>query len=134
MNTSTNIQLVQNNYMAFSKGDMNTFFGNLSDHFVWESLYPEIVPYGGVYVGKQQVDTMLQSMGRNLDIRMFSPEEFFINHNKVVVIGQETAIVKNTGKTYHQRWVHIWEVDENHKLTRITSYNDTDAIKEAFLK
>lgn len=134
MNTSKNIQLVQNNYTAFGKGDMDTFFDNLSDAFVWESLYPETVPYGGVYEGKQQVGAMLQSMGSSLDIRMFSPEEFFVNQNKVVVIGQETATIKNTGKIYHQRWVHIWEVDNNNQLTRITSYNDTDAIKEAFLK
>ena len=44
----------------------------------------------------------------------------------MVVLGQDTAVVKATGKTFTEAWAHVFTI-KNGKIVRFQEYIDTEA-------
>jgi uncharacterized protein len=56
--TSKNIQMMESIYTRLTSGDLNGFIDGLSDDVI--SHQSPLLPYGGVYKGKQAIETMLK--------------------------------------------------------------------------
>ena len=61
----------------------------------------------------------------------FEIREFIAQGDSVVVLGFDESLVKSTGRTYHNEWVHVWAVQDG-QLASVRTYNDTAAAAAAF--
>ena len=131
MSEQENLQLVQQNYAAFGRGDLPGFLSNLTDDVVWESRYTSNIPFGGLWHGHEGVTQFFANLGETLDVKDFGIEEFISQANTVVVLGYEKVQIKSTGSEYKNEWVHVWKLKEG-KVTKVRTYNDTATAAAAF--
>lgn len=84
--------------------DFQPFFDLLDDNVVFRGTYPEWLPIGGEYVGKESV---IGYMARHSDVvdswRREGPLEYFGHGDRVVALGAESYRVKKSGVTVNNR-------------------------------
>jgi len=132
MSEPENAQLIQSLYAAFGRGDIPTLLEGLSDSVEWTNPVPkDIVPPGGLWVGRQGVADFFTAVGGSLEFLVFEPRDFVAQGDKVVVLGYYEARVKSTGKTYSSEWVMAWTLD-NGQVVKFREYADTAAELAAF--
>ncbi len=131
MTEQANIELVQQTYMAFGRGDIEAVFNNFAADIVWDSRYVPAVPLHGTYHGKDQVMQFFQVLGNTLDVQEYVPQKFLAQDDVVVVLGYEQVTAKPTGKSYRNEWVQIWTIQDN-KLAKLESFNDVATAAAAF--
>jgi uncharacterized protein len=132
MSDQSPLNLVQQAYQAFGRGDVAAMLAAMSENFEWDSRYPAGVPIGGVWKGHDGVLSLLKTLGETEDVLSFAIQEFIAQGDKVVVLGVEEIRAKSTGRTYRNEWVHVWAV-QNGRLARLRTYNDTAAVVAAFV-
>ena len=69
----------------------------------------------------------LQSGQRNVEIERFEPQTFLADGDRVIVLGDDTARVKATGKVLTERWAHAFTL-KNGKIVAFEEYMDTSAV------
>ena len=128
---SSPLALVQDAYQSFSRGDMAGMLAAMSTAFEWDSRYSAGVPFGGVWRGHGGVSEFLKTLSDAVDVTAFEIREFIAQGDSVVVLGFDESLVKSTGRTYHNEWVHVWAVQDG-QLASVRTYNDTAAAAAAF--
>ncbi len=124
MSTQENLEVVQQLYANFGKGDIPAVLLVLTDDIVWHSPGPkEILPWAGTYRGKQ-VEQWFTVLGGALDILKFEPQEFISQGDKVVALGYEQARVKSTGRINENNWAMVWTLRDG-KISEHRAYEDT---------
>lgn len=131
MSEQENVQIVQQIYAAFGRGDISAILNALTDDFEWQIPVPADVPWAGTHRGREQVARVFAVIGETIDFHQFEPREFIAQGDKVVVLGYERYRVKSTGRTVENDWTNVWTLREG-KPARIREYNDTAAIVAAF--
>ncbi|MBN2544444.1 MAG: hypothetical protein JXB50_01520 [Spirochaetes bacterium] len=91
------------------------------------------LPIQGYYKGKEGVRNFMEKL-KYSNLRMTNIEEHFYvkEGNKVDVHLLEEGECTETGKTFRSENIHTWEIDDNKKVIKFRSYNDTFAVHEAF--
>jgi len=123
--------LVQSIYAGFAEGDMAKVTGAMADDIVWNEAQGN--PYADLnpYLGPDKVLSGLFSrIGGEWDYFNATPDEFIVDGDRVVVIGQYDARHKTTNKTLDAPFVHVWTV-QNGELTTFQQYTDTAAHVDA---
>ncbi len=93
-----NIELVQQLYLAFSKRDIDTILGLLSEDVEWGEPQNPHNPAGGTRKGHSGFFEWL-NIGRNAeDILVLEPKRFLCDNDSVAVIGYMKCLAKTTGK------------------------------------
>jgi uncharacterized protein len=131
MSEQNNLKIVQANYAAFGQGDLDTFFGNLSDEVIWESRYPSNIPYGGTFQGKGGIQAFFSLFDSSAAVQEFVPLTFIPFEDLVVVLGYEQLVAKTTGKTFRNEWVHVFTLDQG-KVTKVQTSNNAAVVEAAF--
>lgn len=127
-----NIQVIQQLYVSFGKGDIPAVLNGLADGVDWRQLGPEdIFPFAGPRRGKNEMIPYFQALGQSLNIQVFEPQEFIAHNDKVIVLGHEKGEVKSTGRKYEFDWIHVFVLQDG-KVVRYRDYYDTAALAEAF--
>lgn len=104
-------------------GDMQPFFDSLDDTVVFETSVGELR-------GKPAVVYYFTHIGELVDARPFErPLEYFGNGDRVVILGEETFVVKESGVTAHAKWAWVHDIRDG-KVTRIVSIQDLSAVAE----
>jgi ketosteroid isomerase-like protein len=106
MTEQENVQLIQELYAAFGRGDVPAILDQLTDDVVWYDPGPPEVPHAGSYSGREGV-------GR-----------FFAKGDRVVVLGSLHARVKETGRSYDNEWAMVWTLRDG-KVAGWQIYEDT---------
>ncbi len=128
----TNVEIVQQLYASFGRGDIPAVLNRLADDVDWCQSGPEsIFPFAGTRHGKNQMMTYFQALGQSLNIHVFEPREFIAHDDKIIVFGYEKGEAKLTGLKYEFDWVHVFTL-RNGKVTQYRDYYDTAALLEAF--
>ncbi len=99
--------------------------------FVWENPLPEAIPYGGRFEGPEGAARYLELIFGTLDLSHFAIDEVVAGGDTVCVLGQETAVVKKSGRSYSQHWVHVLSLQAG-RIAHLREYNDTAAMLAAF--
>lgn len=131
MNSQENKLLVKEGYEKFQNRDIAGILELLADDIEWEGARSEHIPFSGVYHGKQQAAQYFELMDQAQEPQRFEPQEFIAEGDKVVVTGQSEWIVKSSGQTYDNPWVHIFTLRDG-KVARFQQFNDSAAAVEAF--
>jgi ketosteroid isomerase-like protein len=122
-----NLDVVRQCYAAFGRGDLPGLLALLDDQISWVTPGPPDLPTAGTRRGQTAVGQFFQSLSQIGDILRFEPKDFVAQGDRVVVLGDETARVKTTGKTVDFAWVHIFEV-RNGRIVAFEERGDVSAL------
>jgi ketosteroid isomerase-like protein len=126
-NDQRNLDLIRQGYEAFGRGDIPGLLALLDDQVVWTTPGPSDLPTAGTRRGHAAVVEFFQTLTSLFDITRFEPKEFIAQGDRVVVIGDDTARVKATGKSIESRWTHTYTL-VNGKTVAFEEYSDVTAI------
>lgn len=129
MNEQQNIEIVRRGYEAFGRGDLDTLLGLFDEHIEWFSPGPADLPTAGTRRGRQQVADFFKVVGELFEFQRFEPKTFIAQEDRVVVLGEDTARIKATGKVLDSEWAHAFSLRDG-KITRFHEYIDTAAVVE----
>ena len=127
MSEQQNIDLVRRGYEAFGRGDLNTLLGLMDDNVEWYSPGPAELPTAGTRRGRQEVAAFFKTLTDVFEIQRFEPRAFLADGDRVVVLGEDTAKIKATGKVINDFWAHAFTVG-NGKIVAFHEYLDTSAV------
>ena len=122
----TSIELIQNLYAAFGRGDVPYILDACTDDVVWTQLGPDGMAYAGTFKGKAAVGQWFGHVAALDSIKEFEPREFFGGSDHCTVIGWERTADSKTGKEFSSDWIHHFQVKQG-KVTRWIGAFDTDA-------
>jgi ketosteroid isomerase-like protein len=126
---SSNKDLVQSLYQAFSEGDMPTVLSALADDISWTEA--EGFPYAGTYVGADEIlSGVFMRIAADWDGWAATPHEHIEEGDTVVTLGTYSGTCKATGKAMKAPLVHVWRI-ENGKITTFVQHTDTVLVREA---
>jgi len=131
MNVRTNMDVVQQTYAAFGRGDIPALLSLLCDDVQWSSPGSSVIPWAGTRHGHEGVLEFFSLIGETLEIVQFEPREFVSQGDTIVVLGYERSLVKPTGRTFEQEWAHVYTL-RNGKIARVRLFEDTAAQVAAF--
>lgn len=126
---STAQTLVERMFAAFASGDVEKFTDTVSDDTVWIYHGTQIIPKGN-FERKEGVRTFVENILKYTEIIKFEPQQFIVEGNMVVVLGQEHQRVKRTGRELRQKWVQIYTV-ENDLITRMEEFATSEEVSDA---
>ena len=126
MGQQENVAIVRRGYEAFGRGDLDGLISLFDQNIEWSSPGPSDLPTAGQRRGHQQVRQFFASVNELYDFQKFEPLTFVAEGDVVVVLGENTAVVKSTGKTISESWAHAFTI-KNDKVVRFQEYIDTVA-------
>ena len=119
--------IVERMFAAFGNGDVDKFVATVSDDTVWIYHGTQIIPKG-TYEGKEGARRFITNILNSTEIISFEPQQYIVEDNKVVVLGQEHQKVKSSGKDIKQKWVQVYTV-ENDLITRMEEFATSDVVE-----
>jgi uncharacterized protein len=131
MNVQQNINVVQQGYEAFGRGDMKALLSLFDEDIDWRTLTVEGAPYRAHYRGRDDVARFFSDLQQTEEIIRFETHEFIGQGDRVVVLGSYSSKVRATGRTLDSDWVHVYRV-RNGRITEHREYADTGAMVNAF--
>jgi ketosteroid isomerase-like protein len=126
MGEQQNVDLVRQGYEAFGRGDLEGLLNTLDENIEWVSPGPSDLPTAGTRRGRQQIADFFRAVNELFEIQRFEPKTFVAQDDRVVVLGEDTARVKATGKVLNESWAHAFVV-RNGKVVSFQEYIDTAA-------
>lgn len=123
-NSSTAV--VEKMYAAFGSGDVEQFVATVSDNSLWIYHGTQIIPKG-TFEKKEGVRTFFTNILDKTEIISFEPQQFIVEGNMVVVLGQEHQIVKRSGRELKQKWIQVYTV-ENDLITRMEEFATSEEL------
>jgi len=130
MDEQENVQIVQESYAAFGRGDVAAFLATFDDGVDWLTYGPADLPIYGPRRGRDQVAAVMSAATDLLEIQEFEPREYIAQGDRVVVLGYERGTSKSSGKAYELHWVDVFTL-KNHKVARFRGYWDSASIVAA---
>ena len=118
--------VIEKMFSAFASGDIEKFVDTVSDDTIWIYHGTQVIPKG-VFEKKEGVRTFFNNILDNTEIISFEPQQFIVEGNKVVVLGQEHQRVKRSGRELKQKWVQIYTV-ENELITRMEEFATSEEV------
>ncbi len=129
--TKNNVQIIQQAFADFSKGNIQGILDVCSNDVVWSGAENPNVPIAGTFKGKEGVSKFFSTLAENVDYSNFEPKEFFSDKDAVIVLGHHTGKVKKTGKTFDHDWCMIFKLHEG-KMYSYYVFVDTRDQAESF--
>jgi ketosteroid isomerase-like protein len=107
--TDRKIEIVQDVYAAFGRGDVEHILAQLTDDVDWASCPgSDVAPWHGVHKGKGEVPAFFRALAENLQITEFTPLSFAANETDVMVVTHFAATAPATGKSAEMDIHHWW--------------------------
>ncbi len=129
MSIEKNAQTVKNFLEALGRRDKQALLAFVAEDLEW--IIPgEDWPLAGTYRGHEGLEGLLQKANETVETSFPQPPEFIAQGDRVLVVGFATGKIKNTNKTFEDRWVFDITV-RNGKLAYVREYVDTQALARA---
>jgi ketosteroid isomerase-like protein len=118
-----NVQLAQQGYEAFGRGDLEAVGQTFADDVEWYSS--DELPQGGEVKGRDDVLGNFAQLPNYWSDFAVEPSEFVdAGETLVIVRGRQRATSKETGASFDAPFVHVFEVSGG-KVTRGEFYGDS---------
>jgi uncharacterized protein len=92
---------------------------------------PSMIPWVGTRHEHEGGAEFFSLVGETIEFEQFEPREFVTQGDTVIVLGYERSLVKSTGRTFEQEWVHIYALRDG-KIDKVRIIDDTAAQVAAF--
>ncbi|GAB3300173.1 nuclear transport factor 2 family protein [Hymenobacter humi] len=132
MNEQQNTQVAQEGYALFSKGDIANLLKLYTEDI--EFIVPgsaALIPYAGVYRGKEEVGRFFAKLHEAMDFERFEVQECIAQGDTVVALGYGKGHVRATGQPMEEEWAHVLRLRDG-KVAHFQVYTDTAAVGQAF--
>jgi ketosteroid isomerase-like protein len=103
------LEIVKDVYNCFAKGDIDGFLALCADDIEWVVNGPVNLEKCKSFKGRSGVQQFLDLLA-GWDFSSFTPREFIVDEQTVVVLGDETGTVKTSGIRFKNRWAHVFDV------------------------
>ena len=105
----------------------------LSGDFMWENPLPEIIPFGGIYRGKDGMRRYFKALAEAIVMKPLNVTDVIAADNRVALVGVEKdTLVERTGKAYTMPFVHVVRLNDAGEICHVREYNDTVEMLKAF--
>lgn len=122
--TMSSIDTANKWYASIHAGDFDSLFNLIDDDCVIEYQGPSIIPFAGIFTGKEKCKLFFGHVAEDVEIREFCQDEFITEGDKVAVTGHLELVLKITGGIYASDYVHILDI-KNGKVVRFRDFQDT---------
>jgi ketosteroid isomerase-like protein len=131
MREQQNVELVQQCYAAYGKGDIEQIIGCMTPDVDWELADVPGVDFSGKRHGCDQVREFFRLNGEQQTVRDFAPREFIAQGDKVVVLGHGAWTVKATGLDFESDWAHVFTLRDG-KVAAFREFMDANVAVQAY--
>jgi ketosteroid isomerase-like protein len=121
------IDIVRKDFDAFKRGDLQTISDSFTDDIVWHGRGS--TKFGGDFNGKQA--TMAQILDFAQTFQDINLEIHDIVANQAHVVALVNSSVSRNGKTYSDKEVFIFHVNDDGKTSEAWVASDTEQLKKA---
>jgi hypothetical protein len=126
---STNVQLMENLYAAFSRGEIRAVLGLFDPQIEWVSA--DGAPYPGTFRGPQAVlEGVFMRLGSEWEGFRADATEFIDGGDQVVALGRYRGTYRATGRGMEAAFAHVWTLREG-RVVRYRQYVDSRKMAEA---
>ena len=122
--TRSALEAAQTWYAAVHEGDFDKLLGVMHDDCVVEFYGPAIIPFAGIFRGKEKCQIFFGHVGNDVDIHTFRQDEFITERDKVAVTGRLDMTLKATGRRYAADYAHILTIADG-QVIRFRDFQDT---------
>jgi ketosteroid isomerase-like protein len=131
MNEQKNIELVQQAYGDYARGDFDHLLSCMTPQVDWEIPDVPGLSFTGKRHGSDQVRQYFQLANDDMRVREFTPKEFIAQGNKVIVLGYGAWTAKNSGQDFESDWVHVFTIEDG-RIAAFREFMDGHRAAEAF--
>lgn len=134
----TRVELVQDLYAAFARGDIPALLAGLHPEVDWRINVDPAAPGANripdfrAFRGRADVGEFFAELGRNLEFHAFTPAAFFAHGDEVLVRVNMELTVRRTGRHLSVEAIHAFLFDAGGQLIRFREYLDTLAAAAAW--
>jgi ketosteroid isomerase-like protein len=126
-----NIQIVQDVYKNFGERNVPGVLAHFDKDVVWMRPDAPEIPFCGTYNGHEGMIKFFTLVSQTIKMDSFVPSQFLSNGETVVVMGEDSAHVISTGKSYTTYWIQVFVLKDK-KIVLGRAYIDTLQIAKAF--
>lgn len=126
--SNANVELVQQLYGAFKRGDIPTVLAALVPDASWAMVgREEDVPMAGYRSGRQGAGDFFRIMAESVEITSFEPREFHAAGDAVFVHGTWSYVGRKNGCAGENEWLHVVRIRDGQVMSW-RGFNDTAQI------
>jgi len=126
--TSSNVQIIEQLYESFARGDIARVLGAMDPQVEWTSAEGSIYP--GTFVGPDAVlNNVFARLGSEWEGFQAAATEFLDAGETVVALGRYSGMYRETGRSMSAAFAHVWTMREG-RIVRYRQYVDTRKIAE----
>ncbi len=126
-----NVKLVQSVYEAIGRGDIQRVLESMTEDVEIAFPGPNEIPFAGTFQGRGGAGDFFSTIGANVEVHEFVPQEFIAQGDITVVLGHERLTAKPTRRIWETDWAMAWTVRDG-KVSHLYEYHQTAAIAAAF--
>jgi ketosteroid isomerase-like protein len=126
-----NIQIVQDVYKNFGERNVPGVLAHFDKNVVWMRPDAPEIPFCGTYNGHEGMIKFLTLVSQTIKMTSFVPKQFLSSGDTVAVMGEDSANVISTGKSYSTHWIQVFVLKDK-KIIQGRAYIDTLQIAKAF--
>jgi uncharacterized protein len=133
MTREDNVQLVQQLFEAFSRGDIGSVLAALTEDVDWQgpvSQHAGSLPWAGRRRGREQVADYFRQLAAASRFHPMQDVVFTAAGDRVVAEGRNRNTARATGRSYEHEWVMIFTIRDG-KIARFRHYYDPADITAA---
>ena len=124
--TNPNTLVVQTIYGAFGRDDVPAVLACVDENATWGNIYGQSQfpgQWGKPCKGHEEIVHFFQSIFETVEVHGFTPQEFIVQGDKVVVLIRWSGAVRESAKPFETLIVHVWTL-KNGKTTDYIGLDD----------
>lgn len=125
------VEVTQNLFERFGAADIPGILDYIHDDIVIEFFGPSVIPYAGIYKGKDEAKKFFETVLASVDIHVFDFQQIFSEDQHVSVTGVLHLTAKSTGKDIKSSFAHVIEVKDG-RWVHFRDFMDTSVAVAAF--
>lgn len=125
--TNSAKEVVDKMFAAFNSGDVEQLVDTVSEDTKWEYHGTHIIPKGK-FEKKDGVRKFFTNIFERTEMITFDIQQYILDGNMVVVLGQEHQKIKRSGRELKQKWVQIYTV-ENNLITKMEEFATSEEVE-----
>ena len=127
-----NIELVQEGYAAFGKGDIPAILAMMTpDVTIGIVGRKEDAPFLGLRQGKDGATDFFKGLHDAHEIHLFEPQRYVATEDLVFVWGHYHWTMRKSGVSKDTEWFHVWTIRDG-KCASLHGHNDTAMLASAY--
>ena len=127
----TALDVAKKMYATILAGDWGGVRELLHEDCVIEFYGPSVIPYAGIYKGREKSMQFFGHVQDDVVIHEFTQDEFIAGETQVAVVGHLKLQANSTGVVYDTEYAHIIDVKDG-KWVRFRDFADTSIVAHAF--